>query len=78
MIKSNEQKDFLLKELKETLGYDVKTSLEYRASRDGWNAKDYHRFCGNKGASISLIMTTNNVLCGGFLNIPIKPPHPIL
>jgi hypothetical protein len=77
LIKSNEQKDFLLKALKETLGYDVKTSLEYRASRDGWNAKDYHRFCNNNWPSISLIMTTNNVLCGGFLNIPIKP-HPIL
>jgi hypothetical protein len=63
----------MLKALKETFGYDVKTSLEYRASRDGWNATDYHRFCDKKGPLISLIMTTNNVLCGGFLKI-IKPP----
>jgi hypothetical protein len=62
----------MLKALKETLGYDVKTELQYRASRDGWDATDYHRFCDGKGPTVALIMTTNNVLCGGFLKIPIK------
>ncbi len=62
----------MLKALKETLGYDVKTVLQYRASRDGWNASDYHSYCDNKGATITLIMTKNNVLCGGFIKIPIQ------
>lgn len=62
----------MLKALKETVGYDVKTDLQYRASRDGWEGTDYHRLCDNKGPTVSLIMTTNNVLCGGFLKIPIK------
>ncbi len=62
----------MLNALKETLGYDVKTDLQYRASRDGWEATDYHRFCDGKGPTVSLIMTTNNVLCGGFLQISIK------
>lgn len=57
----------MLKALKETLGYDVKLVLKYRASRDGWNASDYHRFCDKWGPTITLIMTTKNVLCGGFL-----------
>ncbi len=63
----------MLKALKETLGcYDFNTVLQYRASRDGWNASDYHRFCDDKGPTLTLIMTTNNVLCGGFLKLPIK------
>ena len=62
----------MFKALKETLGYDIKTDLQYRASRDGWDGTDYHRFCDDKGPTVALIMTTNNVLCGGFLKIPIK------
>jgi hypothetical protein len=61
----------LFKALKETLGYDVKTVIQYRASRDGWDARDYHRFCDNKGPTVALIMTTNNLICGGFLKISI-------
>lgn len=61
------------KALKETVGYyDFNAVLLYRASRDGWNASDYHRFCDGKGPTITLIMTTNDVLCGGFLNVPIQ------
>ena len=71
-MSTNEQRLFLFKALKETLGYDVKTHLQYRASRDGWQGTDYHRFCDGKGPTVALIMTTNNVLCGGFLKIPIK------
>jgi hypothetical protein len=72
LVSTNEQRLFMFKALKETLGYDVKTHLQYRASRDGWQGTDYHRFCDGKGPTVALIMTTNNVLCGGFLKIPIK------
>jgi hypothetical protein len=72
LVSTDEQKYFMHLALKETLGYDVKTELLYRASRDGWHATDYHRFCDDKGPTVSLIMTTKNVLCGGFLKIPIK------
>jgi hypothetical protein len=61
----------MFKALKETLGYNCKMTLKYRASRDGWDGKDYHRISDNLGPTVSLIMTANNVLCGGFLKIPI-------
>ena len=57
MISSFEQKEFLFKALKETLGCDFTTFLKYRASRDGWNASDYHKFCDEVGPTITLIMT---------------------
>ena len=72
MVSTDEQRIFMNQALKDTLGYDVKTLMLYRASRDGWHATDYHKFCDDKGSTVTLIMTTNNVLCGGFLKIPIK------
>jgi hypothetical protein len=72
LVSTNEQRLFLFKALKETLGYNVKTHLQYRASRDGFNATDYHRFCDEKGPTVVLIMTKNNVLCGGFHKISIQ------
>ena len=62
----------MITHLKEVFGYDVISTLLYRASRDGWEGTDYHKFCDNKGPTVALIMTANNVLCGGFLMIPIK------
>jgi hypothetical protein len=49
-----------------------RTLLRYKGSRDGWMADDFHRMSDGKGPTVALIMTTNNVLCGGFLKIPIK------
>jgi hypothetical protein len=57
----------LFKALKETLGYDVKTDLQYRASRDGWDVTDYHRICDGKGPTVSLFKIKDNNQCvGGF------------
>jgi hypothetical protein len=60
-----------MKSLEETFGSKVTASLIYRASRDGWDGTDYHRFCDNKGPTVALIMTTKEVLVGAFLMIPI-------
>ncbi len=65
------QKLFIFKALKDVLGYDVKMTLKYRASRDGWDGSDYHRQCDGIGPTVSLIKTKNNVICCGFLKILI-------
>ena len=32
----------------------LETSLLYRASQDGWYARDFHSKCDNKGATVTL------------------------
>ena len=43
--------------------------LIYKSSINGQNAKDFHYYCDNKGPTVSIIKTKNNVIFGGFLNI---------
>jgi hypothetical protein len=40
--------------------------LEYRASRDGWSAADFHRKSDNKGPTISIMKTSLNKILGGY------------
>ena len=50
-----------------TIGVPVERyQLLYRASRDGWNAADFHRTCDNRGATVVLVKTTTNHIFGGF------------
>jgi len=41
-------------------------SLLYKASRDGFGADDFHRLCNNKGATLTLIESTEGCLFGGY------------
>jgi hypothetical protein len=44
-----------------------KTTLRYRASRDGWKAADFHRMSDGKGPTVSLFKIVDNLQCvGGF------------
>jgi len=43
-----------------------KTVLKYKASRDGWKAKDFHRLSDGLGPSISLYKIKNGSCIGGF------------
>ena len=43
-----------------------KTSLLYRASRDGFTAAAFHAKCDYKAKTITLIKTSNNYVIGGY------------
>jgi hypothetical protein len=43
-------------------------TLLYRASRDGWNASDFHAKCDNKGATLTVIKCTDGYVLGGYAN----------
>eukprot|EP01084_Bolivina_argentea_P018991 35362_1 len=44
----------------------IKLSLLYRWSRDGKNTKSFHDRCDNKGATLSVIHSNYNHVCGGY------------
>ena len=50
----------------------IKLELIYKSSRDGQKAKDFHYFCDDKGPTVSIIKTKENIIFGGFLNINWK------
>ena len=55
--------------IKEWLASVNKTSehkLLYRASRDGWDACDFHRCCDSKGATITVVKCTEGNVFGGY------------
>ena len=43
----------------------IKWHLCYRASRDGWEAQDFHGHCDNKGPTVTLVKV-NDYVFGGF------------
>jgi len=47
-------------------------SLLYKASRDGFGAKDFHRLCNNKGATLTLIESTEGCIFGGYSEVEWK------
>ena len=38
--------------------------LLYRASRDGWNASDFHRTCDGKGATLTVVKSSDGYIFG--------------
>ena len=44
----------------------VELSLLYRGSHDGFEASAFHRQCDGKGATLTLVKTTEGHVCGGF------------
>jgi len=52
--------------LKEMIGKDFETKLIYKASRDGWDAADFHRCCDNNGPTISICKSESGTVFGGF------------
>jgi hypothetical protein len=41
-------------------------NLLYRATRDGWKAKDFHSRCDDKGATLTIIKTSKGYIFGGY------------
>jgi len=44
--------------------------LLYQGSRDGWKASDFHAKCDNKGATITVIRSSDGFIFGGFADKP--------
>ena len=52
-------------QLQQWLGEKCKWNLCYRASRDGWSARNFHRNCDSKGPTVVLIKV-NEFIFGGY------------
>ena len=50
-------------------------NLIYRGSADGFEPSDFHKFCDNKGSTISVIKTTENEIFGGYTSLEWKSPE---
>jgi len=56
--------------LREWIGADKSFVLLYRGSRDGRNTDSFHRCCNNKGATLTVLKTTNGNIFGGYVSQP--------
>ena len=56
-----------IEQLQKWLGKKCGWNLCYRASRDGWDAQDFHRHCDNKGPTVVLVKA-NNYIFGGYVD----------
>jgi len=60
------------KQIKEWLlsaGKTSKPKLLYRASRDGWDASDFHRMCDGKGATVTAVRSSAGYIFGGYTDV---------
>ena len=68
IIENKEQ----IKLLKDWLPYkkkeEIKCKLIYDAQRDGDSASTFHSLCDNKGATLTILTTSDNKKIGGFLS----------
>ena len=52
---------------------DIKTTtiikLLYRGSKDGWDKKDFHRLCDNKGPTVTIVKSSVGRISGGFTSL---------
>lgn len=46
-------------------GRNKQWNLLYRATRDGFDAKDFHRVCDNQGPTITILRSKQRRLFGG-------------
>ncbi len=46
-----------------------KVSLLYRASRDGWDSKDFHNYCDDRGRTLSLYRSSKGYLSAGYASV---------
>ncbi|XP_022802348.1 uncharacterized protein LOC111339885 [Stylophora pistillata] len=73
-ILSRDQGKTLMKWLKKTPALDnVSNKLLYRASRDGWNASNFHSCCDNKGPTVTVIKSGDYIF-GGYSQHPWQSP----
>jgi len=44
----------------------TEATLIFRASRDGWSAKDFHRLCDDRGPTLCLVQADGDYMSAGF------------
>jgi len=55
-----------IKEWLASAGKTSKPRLLYRASRDGWDASDFHCLCDGKGATVTVVKSSDGYIFGGY------------
>ena len=53
------------------------TNLIYRASKDGWAPKDFHKLCDGKGPTVCLVRSSKGMIAGGFTNVSWSSPDEV-
>ncbi|CAF1576931.1 unnamed protein product [Didymodactylos carnosus] len=48
---------------------DQQWQLIYKATRDGFDASTFHRLCDGKGPTMTIILSTDNYLFGGYVSV---------
>ena len=68
IIENEEQIKFLKNCLPYTKKENIRCKLIYDAKRDGDDVATFHKFCDNKGATLTIISTSDGKRFGGFLS----------
>ena len=67
------KKDLIINWIKEkTNKNSVKFELIFRMSENGSKSSDFHKYCDNKGPTLTIIKTTKNKIFGGFTPLDWK------
>ena len=62
--------DLMNEGIKKCFGKKIKKyNLLYLASRDGYDAKDFHKKCDGKSFTVTLVITKENKIFGGFTEL---------
>ena len=63
----NKMKDSIIKWIEEKINKKInKFELIFRMSENGTKSEDFHKYCDNKGPTLTLVKTTKNKIFGGF------------
>ena len=68
-ILSSEVEEENIMEWLESAGKTETPRLLYRASRDGWDAYDFHRMCDDKGATVTVVRSSDGYIFGGYTDV---------
>lgn len=69
LILTSNQPTQLLQWLGEAGAASGQLQLVYRASVHGWSGSDFHSHCDNKGATVTIIKTTDGYVFGGYTDV---------
>ena len=73
IIKDYSYNNYLIKWIEEEINKKfIKFELIFRMSENGTNSEDFHKYCDNRGPTLTLIKTTNNKIFGGFTPLSWK------
>jgi len=75
-LKSMEQAKFLFEHIRIDGKTEVKKIIPiFRATRDGWDYKDFHRLCDNRGPTLCLMQAEGDYISAGFTSIAWASPE---